>query len=199
MILYYHAGACSLAVHIALIEAALPYKLVSIDRDKRTEDGRDFMTVNARGYVPALELDGGVVLTENLAILSYLANQSGRLLPEIGFGRWRTLEALSFMATEVHASLRTFFKKGSAVELERARQALQKHFTSLARQLGSKPFLLGDQMTIADPYLFWALFWAPRHGLEVPHVLQDYFSRMKEEPAVARALAEEGLAWYEPA
>lgn len=194
MILYYHAGACSLAVHIALIEAELPYKLISIDRDKRTEDGRAFVEVNARGYVPALELDDGVVLTENLAILSYLANQSRKLLPNTGLTWWRTLEALSFMATEVHANFKPFFKKWPGTEIERARQDLQKHFASLAKQLGSKPFLLGDQMTIADPYLFWALYWAPRHGIEVPQPLQDYFSRTKREPAVERALAEEGLA-----
>ena len=82
MILYYAPGACSLADHIALIEARLPYKLIGVNRDKRTEDGGDYLTINPRGYVPALELDDGTLLTENLAILAYIAHRSDTLLPE---------------------------------------------------------------------------------------------------------------------
>ncbi len=194
MILYHHAGACSLADHIALIEAGLPYKLVSVNRDKRTEDGRDFLAINPRGYVPALELDDGTVLTENLAILAYIAHQSGTLLPEEGITRWRALEAISFMTTEIHGNLKPFFKDLPTPEKERARQMLVKHFASIAEQLGDKPFLLGDRMTIADSYLFWSLRSAPISGIEFPEQLQAYFSRMKEVPSVAQALVEEGLA-----
>ena len=87
MILYYAPGACSLADHIALIEARLPYKLIGVNRDKRTEDGGDYLTINPRGYVPALELDDGTLLTENLAILAYIAHRSDTLLPEEGLTR----------------------------------------------------------------------------------------------------------------
>jgi len=184
MILYHHPGACSLADHIALVEAGLPYKLVSINRDKQTEDGRDFLAINPRGYVPALELDDGTVLTENLAILAYIADQSGTLMPEDGATRWRALEALSFMSTAIHGNLVPFFK---------AREALVKHFASIAEQLGDKPFLLGDRMTIADPYLFWSLRSAPISGVKLPERLQAYFTRMSKVPSVAKALAEEGL------
>src|SRR5690348_9065127 len=87
VILYYAPGGCSLADHIALIEVGLPYKLVRVDRDKRTEDGRDFSTINPKGYLPALELDDGTILTENLAILTYIAHQAGTLLPQDGVDR----------------------------------------------------------------------------------------------------------------
>jgi len=95
MILYYAPGGCSLADHIALIETALPYRLIRVDRGKRTEDGRDFLTINPKGLLPALELDDGTVLTENLAILVYIAHRAGALLPENGLDRWRALEATS--------------------------------------------------------------------------------------------------------
>jgi len=194
MILYYAPGACSLADHIALIEVGLSYKLVSVNRDKRTEDGRDFLAINPRGYVPTLELDDGTVLTENLAILAYIARQSETLLPEEGISRWRALEATSFMATEIHSNLKPFFKSLPTPEKERALGMLLKHFASIAAQLCDKTFLLGDRMTIPDPYLFWALKWAPIHGIELPERLQAYFARMKEVPSVAQALVEEGLA-----
>lgn len=194
MILYHHAGACSLADHIALIESGLAYKLIGIIRDKRTDDGRDFLKINPRGFVPALELDDGTVLTENLAILAYIADQSSALMPEASITRWRALEAISFMSTEIHGNLVPFFKKFPESEQERARQALVKHFASIADQLGDRSFLLGDQMTIADPYLFWVLRSAPISGVDIPERLQAYFTRMKELPSVAQALAEEGLA-----
>jgi glutathione S-transferase len=192
--LIYYPGACSLADHIALIEAGLSYKLISINQDKQTEGGRDFLAINPRGYVPALELDDGIVLTENLAILCYIADQSGKLLPKNGMTHWRALEALSFMTSEIHGAFAPFFKKLPEQEKERARQSLVKHFASIADQLGDKPFLLGDRMTIADPYLFWSLRAAPISGVKLPKRLQAYFARMLEMPSVAQALAEEGLA-----
>ena len=193
MNLYYAPGACSLADHIALIEASLPYKLIGIDRTKRTEDGRDYLTVNPRGYVPALELDDGAVLTENLAILAYIAQRSAGLFTEGGMMPWRALEAISFMSSAIHGNFVPFFKNLPDDEKERARSALAKHFASLADQLGDDPFLLGDRMTIADPYLFWCLRSAPVSGVELPKGLQAYFVRMSQMPSVQKALAEEGL------
>ncbi len=131
MILYYAPGACSLADHIALIEAGLPYKLVSVGRDKRTDDGRDFRTINPKGYTPALELDDGTILTENLAVLTYIAHLAGRLLPEDEIVRWRALEATSFMTTEIHGNFRPFFHGAPQAEKNTARQhaeqALRNH------------------------------------------------------------------------
>ena len=195
MILYHVAGACSLADHIALIEAGMPYKLVSVDRTKRTDDGRDFRAINPKGYVPALELDDGTVLTENLAILAYIAHQAGTLLPEDGLPRWRALEATSFMTTELHGNFKPFFyPDATQAEKDKARQNLVKHFATIAEQLGDRPFLVGDRMTIADPYLFVMLMWAAKNEIEVSSQLEAYFARMKQMPSVARALAEEGLA-----
>ena len=195
MILYYAPGGCSLADHIALIEAGLPYKLVKVGRDKRTEDGRDFMTINPKGYLPVLELNDGTFLTENLAILAYIAHQAGALLPADGLGRWRALEATSFMTTEFHGNFRPFFHHDATdAERARARRMLVKHFAAIAEQLGDSPFLVGDRMTIADPYLVVMLMWAGKNEIEVPDRLAGYLAQMKKMPSVARALADEGLS-----
>ncbi len=194
MILYYAPGACSLANHIALIEVGLPYKLVSVGRDKRTDDGRDFRTINPKGYTPALEFDDGAILTENLAILAYIAELTGKLLPKQGLVRWRALEATSFMTTEVHGNFKPFFYDAAQTEKDKARQVLDTRFATIAKQLGDKPFLVSDQMTIADPYLFVMLMWAGMFEIAQPERLNGYFARMKAVPSVARALAKEGLA-----
>jgi glutathione S-transferase len=195
MILYYAPGGCSLADHIALIETALPYRLIRVDRGKRTEDGRDFLTINPKGLLPALELDDGTVLTENLAILVYIAHQAGALLAESGLERWRALEAISFMTTELHTNFRPFFHRdATSIERARARRLLVKHFAAVAQQLADRPFLVGDQMTIADPYLVVMLMWAGKFEIEVPKRLGDYLARMKTTPSVVRALADEGLS-----
>ena len=195
MILYYAPGGCSLADHIALIEAGLPYKLVKVGRDKRIEDGRDFMTINPKGYLPVLELNDGTFLTENLAILAYIAHQAGALLPADGLGRWRALEATSFMTTEFHGNFRPFFHHDATdAERARARRMLVKHFAAIAEQLGDSPFLVGDRMTIADPYLVVMLMWAGKNEIEVPDRLTGYLAQMKKMPSVARALADEGLS-----
>jgi glutathione S-transferase len=195
MILYYHPGGCSLADHIALIEAGLSYRLVKVGRDKRTEDGRDFRTINPKGLLPALEFDDGTILTENLAILAYIAHRAGALLPEDGVDRWRALEATSFMTTELHGNFRPFFHHAaSQAERARSRQLLVEHFATIAEQLGDSPFLIGKRMTIADPYLVVMLMWAGRNEIEVPGRLDTYLARMKKVPSVARALQDEGLS-----
>jgi glutathione S-transferase len=195
MILYYAPGGCSLADHIALLETGLPHTLVSVGRNRRTEDGRDFSAINPKGYLPALELDDGTILTENLAILAYIADQAGTLLPKDGIDRWRTLEATEFMTTEFHGSFRAFFQHDATqAQRAKARRLLVKHFATIAEQLGDRPFLVGDRMTIADPYLVVMLMWAGKNEIEVPERLTDYLARMKKMPSVARALADEGLS-----
>jgi glutathione S-transferase len=194
VILYYHPGGCSLADHIALIEAGLRYKLVKVELGKRTEDGRDFLTINPKGFIPALELDDGSVLTENLAILVYIAHRAGALLPNDGLGRWRALEATAFMVTEFHCNFRPFFHvDATQAERDKARKLLVKHFATIAEQLADGSFLVGDRMTIADPYLVVMLMWAERNEIEVPNRLDDYLAHMKTIPSVAKALAAEGL------
>jgi glutathione S-transferase len=194
MNLFYHPGACSLAVHIALVEANIPYRLVTITREKRTGDGRDFLKINPKGYVPALEFDDGTTLSESLAILVYVADRSGRLLPSDGPERWQALEALSFMVTEIHGNFKPFWKKASDAEKDKARASLVKHFAVIAEQLGERRFLVGETMTIADPYLLVMLRWAATHEIEVPPRFIAYTAHMNQRPSVQQALMEEGLA-----
>ena len=195
MMLYFAPGGCSLADHIALIESGLPHALIKVGRDRRTEDGRDFRTINPKGYLPALELTDGTILTENLAILAYIAHRAGALLPEDGVDRWRVLEATEFMTTEFHGNFRPFFQPDATeAQRDRARKLLVKHFATIAEQLGDRPFLVGDRMTIADPYLVVMLMWAGKNEIEVPERLTGYLAQMKKMPSVARALANEGLS-----
>jgi glutathione S-transferase len=195
MILYFAPGACSQACHIALIEAGMSYRLVKVGRDKQTDDGRDFKTINPKGYTPALELDDGTILTENLAILAYIADESGQLLAKGGLDRWRALEATAFMTTEIHGNFRPFFyPDATEAEKDKAGKMLAMRFATIAEQLGDKMFLVGEHMTIADAYLFVMLTWAAMMGIAVSERLVAYSARMKRAPSVARALAEEGLA-----
>lgn len=194
MILYYAPGACSQATHIALNETGLSHTLVKVGRDRRTEDGRDFNLINPKGYTPALDLGDGTILTENLAILAYIAEKSGKLLAAEGIERWRALEATTFMTTEIHRNFIPFFRGGSEQEKEAAAQTLHLRFATLSEQLGEKPFLIGAQMTIADCYLFIMLAWAAMMGVEVPPRLADFLAKMKERPSIVATLTAEGLA-----
>jgi len=192
MILYYAPGACSLACHIAMVEAGLSHRLVKVGRDRRTEDGQDFNTVNAKGYTPALDLGDGTILTENLAILAYIAEASGQLLAKEGLARWRALEATAFMTSEIHTQFKPFFRPESTPsEKDKAGQV---RFGSIDALLGDKAFLVGEQMTIADAYLFVMLTWAGTMCMTVSTRLADYLARMKERPSIIKALREEGLS-----
>jgi len=193
MNLFYYPAACSLADHIALIEAGLPYKLLVINREKKTEDGRDFNAINPKSYIPTLELEDGTVLTENQVILNYIAERSGKLMPE-GMARWRVLEALAFMSSEIHGNYVPFFRDFPELEKARAREKLAKAFAILSSQMGNKEFLVNDEMTIADCYLFWVLMVAPKSGVDLPQNLQNCFDHLKARPSVVQAFAEEGLS-----
>jgi glutathione S-transferase len=193
MILYYAPGACSQASHIALIEAKMPHKLVKVGRDRRTDDGEDFNLVNSKGYTPALDLGDGTILTESLAILVYIAEKSNKLLARDGLERWRALEAVTFMTTEIHRNFIPFFRNGTTQEKESATQTLLMRFGTISDQLGDRAFLVGEQMTIADCYLFVMLSWAAMTGVELPLRLSDHLARMKGLPSVVKALADEGL------
>ena len=195
MKLYYAPGACSLADHIALREGGLDAELVKVDlRAKTTETGQDFNAINPKGYVPALALDEGGVLTENIAVLSYLADRSGRLMPASGIERWRTLETTAFISTEVHKNFKPLFTPDATdADKDAAKAMLAKRFGTLAEQLGDRGFLIGEEMTIADCYLCVMLMWAKKNGVEIPASLVAYQERLMQRPAVQQALREEGL------
>jgi glutathione S-transferase len=193
MKLYLTPGACSLADHIALREAGIGFEPVRVDlRTKRTADGRDFLEINPKGYVPALTLDSGEILTENVAILAWVAEQH----PELGlageFGRIRLLEALSFVATELHKPfIRSFFPTSEA-EKTAARDLLARRFGHLAERW-TGDHLLAAGFTVVDAYLFVMLRWASMVGLDVPEPLPDYAARIARRPAVIAALRNEEL------
>jgi len=193
MILYYSPGGCSQACHIALIEAGMPHRIVKTGRDRRTEDGQDFNFINAKGYTPALDIGDGTILTEGLVILAYIAETSGKLLASSGLARWRALEATAFMSTEIHRHFAPFFRGGTTQEKEQATHTLLMRFGTISNQLGDKPFLVGEQMTIADCYLFVMLSWAVMMGVALPRHLSDHLARMKHLPSVIKMLSEEGL------
>jgi len=195
--LYYSPAACSLSDHIALIEADMAYDLVKVDlRAKKTEDGADFLAINPKGYVPALEQDDGTVLTENLAILSWIADKSGTLMPVDGLGRYRVIEATAYVSGELHKNFKPFFNPAaSEIERDEAKAVLTKRFALVDDMLGRHPFMAGETMSIADCYLFVTMRWAVgKVGLELPPRVAAHFARLGERPAVQQALREEGLA-----
>lgn len=196
MKLYYSPGACSLADHIALIESGLPFDEEKVDlKTRTTESGADYMTINPKGYVPALGLDDGGVLTENIAILSYIAERSGKLMPSGALGRSRALEALAYISTELHKGFKPFFMPDSGDdEKSAAREVLAKRFALFEEALGQQAHAVGDAFTVADCYLFVLLFWCKtKLGLDVPPNLSAYYERLTDRDAIRAALSEEGL------
>ncbi len=194
MKLYLAPGACSLADHIALHEAGLEFDRIRVDlRTKRTEDGGDFNAVNPKGYVPALVLDDGQLLTENVAILAWVADRAPKLAPGGELERIRLIEMLAFIATELHKPfVRAFFPTSDA-EKAAARQMIAKRFDFIADRL-TAPYLFGTECSVADPYLYVMLRWARGLEFDVPEPLPAYASRMDARPAVQLALQHEGLA-----
>jgi glutathione S-transferase len=201
MKLYYAPGACSQAPHIVLREAGLPFDLVKTDiRAKRTEDGRDYREVNPKGAVPALELDDSAVLTENAAILQYaadLAPESG-LLPPLGdFDRYRVIEWLNYVATEMHKGFGPLWNPTSSEEVrETTRTLLGAKFDYLQQRIGDGPYLLGERFTLPDAYLFVVLNWTGIHQIDLSRWpgLAAFVRRVAQRPAVQEALRAEGLA-----
>lgn len=194
MKLYYAIGACSLADRIALAEAGIPCDFERVELPERiTETGADYAAINPKGYVPALILDGGEMITENVAILSWIAEQSPKLRPEGPLGWFRLLEALAYISTEVHKSFHPFFTPGvTEDEKQKASEVVGRRLDYLAAGF-SDAFLLGPELTVADAYLFVMLRWAKPNGVVLPPRLAAFYDRMKARPTVAAALASEGL------
>lgn len=200
MKLYYSPGACSLAPHIVLNEAGLPYSAEKVDlRSKKTAAGADFTCVNPKGYVPALELDDGSVLTEGPAIDQYLADQvpdSGLAPPAGTLARYRLLEWLNYITAELHKQFGPFFHGGTEQEKKAQRDKLGQRLGYIETQLKDKQYLLGDVFTVADAYLFVILTWLPKAQVDLAAwpALSAYFARVKARPKVQAALKAEGLA-----
>jgi glutathione S-transferase len=200
MKLYYFAGACSLSPHIVALEAGVAVTMVKINsKTKKTESGADYLTVNSKGAVPALELDDGRVLTEGPAIVQYLADlkpESG-LAPRAGtFERYQLMEILNYLTSEVHKSFTPLFNPASSAEMKETAVAnLTKKFDWLSGFLDKKPFLLGNTFTVADAYLFTLLSWTGHVKFDLSKwpILVDYKSRIAQRPKVIEAMKAEGL------
>ena len=193
MKLYYSPGACSLADHIALHEANLTFDHEKVDlKTKRTETGADFAAINPKGYVPALTLDSGETLTENVAILDWIAQQNTALRPTGPSGQTELLQALAFISTEIHKSFKPFFSGASDDDKRKAGELILKRMGYLDERLKGD-FLFGDAVSVADAYLFVMLLWAKKVGIEVPAKLAAFRDRMMERPAVQKAMKHEGL------
>jgi glutathione S-transferase len=197
LILYYSPGACSLASHIALYEAGEKFDLAKVDLKTHTlEDGRSFKDINPKGYVPALQFDNGDVLTENVAILTKIADRHSTLAAPGEYGRYRLLEMLAFISSEIHKFFKPLFSTSStAEEKQAAKDAIAKRLEFLAKhKQTSGTYLFGDNMTVADAYLFVMLLWAEKIGVKVPDTLKNLAEAMKARPTVHLALKHEGLA-----
>ena len=200
MKLYYFSGAGSLASNIALREAGLKFELVKVDRrTRKAADGLDFNEVNPKGYVPALTLDNGEVLTENVAVLQYIAdrNPAAKLAPPAGtMERYRLVEWLAFISSEIHKNFSSLFREDASEETKQyVRKVLSTRLDYLNRAIGNRPFLMGEQFTVADAYLFTVLGWS-RHlnfDLDKWPQLQRHVERVGARPQVIEALKAEGL------
>jgi glutathione S-transferase len=200
MKLYYAKGACSLSPHIVLLEAGLQFTLEKVDlAGKKTEKGTDFLTVNSKGSVPALELDDGRVLTEGPAVIQYLADQKpdSGLAPRAGtFERYQLMEILNYITSEVHKGFGPLFNpKTSADGKASAIANLHKRFDWLSAFLGGRNHLMGSAFTVADAYLFTVLRWTGVLGIDLGQwpVLTEYQSRIAQRPKVQQAMRDEGL------
>lgn len=202
--LFYSPGACSQAPHILMHEIGLEHDSIRIDlKTKKLEDGSDYLKVNPKGAVPALQLDSGEVLTENAVILQFLGDRASwpEVLPPLGnFRRYRVLELVNFITTELHKRFSFLFSNAGDETKEFVKEQLRKKLDWIDERLGSGPFLMGEDLTLPDPYLFVISGWTEKMiGLDDWPNLHAFRERMLERPAVRHVLRFEGLLQEEPA
>lgn len=201
MKLYYKPGACSLASHIVLEQIGKPFDLDKVDTAaKKTKSGDDFLAINPKGVVPTLEYADGEYLTEGPAILQFLADSAGdtTLAPKAGtIERARVQEILNFTGSALHAAFKPMFGPGlSDADKDKARENIGRNMNWLEGLLSDgRPFLTGENFTVADAYAFVVANWSPRVGVDLsrwPNVAA-FVARVAERPAVVAAMKSEGL------
>lgn len=200
MKLFYKPGACSLASHITLRESGKDFTLDGVDlMKKRLENGDDFFAVNPKGQVPALLLDDGTLLTEGVAIMQYLADtvpDRQLLAPTSSLSRYKTIEWLNYIATELHKGFTPLFRPDTPEDFKpTVRALLEKKMQYVNDALQDNQWICGSRFSIADAYLFTVLRWAYAVKLNMAELsnIDAYMARMAERPAVAAALKAEGL------
>lgn len=201
MKLYYSPAACSLAAHITLHELGLPFSAIKVDLKKKlTASGADFQAINPKGYVPALQLEGGDVLTEGPAVLQYLADRKPEagLAPAAGsLARYRLQEWLGFINSEIHKTFSPLFSAETpAAERLAVTEKLGKRFAIVEGALKVQPFLLGEQFTVADAYLYTVIGWSKYVGVNLAPwpALQAHQARVAQRPSVQAAQQTEQAA-----
>jgi glutathione S-transferase len=206
MKLYYSPGTCSLASHIALNEAGIKFRVEKVDlRNKQCAEG-DYKKINAKGYVPALQLDNGEILTEGAIILQYIADQApnSHLLPKAGtWERYRALEWLNYVATEIHKGFSILWaadrwvpsKEGNEQVKAAAKEAMANRFNFLNEKLSHANYLMGEQFSVADGYLFTVMKWTTHLQIDLQRwpALTQFMERVAARPKVAEVLMAEGL------
>jgi len=200
MKLYYAPGACSLASHIALHETGLPFEIDRLNvATQTTASGEDFTKINPKGYVPAIRLDDGSILTEGAAILQYIADQNpdSGLAPRAGtIERYRLQEWLTFIGTEIHKSFSPLFSKTASDGVKNhTRDLLTKRLGYVEAQLANKSYLMGVSFTVADAYMFVVLSWSSHVGFDLGQfpAIKEYLARIAARPTVQAAMQAEGL------
>ena len=200
MKLYYSPGACSQAAHIVLHEAGLEHSSEAVDlHAKRTETGADYGKINPKGAVPAIELAGGEILTENGAVMQYLGDLAGdsALLPGNGIARYRVIEWLAYLGSDVHKSFGALWNPASSDDAKQAaRDLVGNRFDYLEGKLAGQDYLTGGAMSVADPYLFAMLGWTGMHGIDLSRWpnLTAFRERILRRSTVQKVMQAEGLA-----
>ena len=205
MKLYYSPGACSQAPHILLHETGLSHEAARVDlKAKKLEDGSDYLAINPKGAVPALELDNGEVLTENAVILQYIGDRANwpEVLPPLGdFRRYRVLEMVNFITTELHKRFSFLFSDAGQETKDFVKEQLRKKLDWIDERLGDGSFLFGEDLTLPDPYLFVIVRWTDKVLRELDRWpnLRAFYQWMQKRESVRNVLEFEGLLEKEPA
>ncbi len=200
MKLYYSPGACSVSPHIALCEAGLAHTIEKVDlKEKKTASGANYLAINPKGYIPALQLDNGELLVEGAVIVQYIADQKpdSGLAPKAGtMERYRLQEWLTFISSELHKTFSPLFNAAMPEEGKKIfRDRLVLRFGYVEKQLAGKDYLMGSKFCVADGYLYNMVRWARRVNLDLtafPNVVA-FEKRMEARPKVVEALKAEGL------
>jgi glutathione S-transferase len=200
MKLYYSPGACSLSPHIVLHETGLAFEpVLASTKTHKLQDGTDYYTINPKGYVPLLELDNGERLSEGPAIVQYLADlvPDKKLAPPAGsMARYRLMEWLNFISTELHKSFSPLFNPAMPEDGKKVyRDRLVTRYQYLDQQLAGKSYVMGDSFSVADAYLFVVTSWAKHVGVDVTGFgnVMAFMERMSKRPSVQAAMKAEGL------
>lgn len=200
MKLYYAPGACSMAPHIVALETGQKLDLIKVDiPNKRTEHGDDYWAINPKGYVPALVLENGAVITEVAVICQYLVDQrpqSGMITAAGSMERYHEMSTINFAATEVHKQIGALFNPALTPEMRTIQIAtISRRLNALEKMLAGRAHIMGERFTVADAYLFTVLSWTKIHQIDLtqwPNITQ-YLVRVGSRESVRQAMIEEGL------